>query len=94
MKIRVYAIGKIKEQYLKDGIVCVGVGAAFRATIGGIKAPDGILQKMGLAGLVFRRPGVSLWNRIYWYVCQSRYLVKYFIQIHFRRLIGKKYYEL
>ena len=36
--------------YLNDGIVCVGVGAAFRATIGGIKAPDGFWQKMGLAG--------------------------------------------
>lgn len=79
--------------YLNDGIVCVGVGAAFRATIGGIKAPDGFWQKLGLAGLVFRRPGVSLWNRIYWYVCQSRFLFKYYFQIKYRKLTGRKYYE-
>lgn len=80
--------------YLNDGIVCVGVGAAFRATIGGIKAPDGFWQKMGLAGLVFLRPGVSLWDEIVWYIKHSRYLAKYFVQIHWRRLTGKKYYEI
>lgn len=36
--------------YLNDGIMCVGVGAAFRSVIGGLRQPDGILQKMGLAG--------------------------------------------
>lgn len=80
--------------FLNDGIVAIGVGAAFRATIGGIKPPDGFFQKIGLAGLVFRRPGVSIWDEILWYANHSRYLAKYFVQIYWRRLIGKKYYEL
>lgn len=80
--------------YLNDGIVAIGVGAAFRATIGGIKPPDGFFQKIGLAGLVFRRPGVSVWDEILWYAKHSRYLAKYFLQIHWRRLTGKKYYEI
>ena len=38
--------------YLNDGIVCLGVGAAFRSVIGELRQPDGFLQKIGLAGLV------------------------------------------
>lgn len=30
---------------LNDGIVLIGVGAAFRSVIGGLRQPDGILQK-------------------------------------------------
>ena len=79
--------------YLNDGIVCVGVGAAFRALIGGIKAPDGIWQKLGLAGLIFRREGVTFWQQMKWYREHVVYLVKYFFTIYWRRLTGRKYWE-
>lgn len=79
--------------YLNDGIVCIGVGAAFRSVIGGLRQPDGILQKMGLAGLLFKRKGSSWWTEIKWYVVHSTYLVQYFFTIKWRRLIGVKYYE-
>lgn len=79
--------------FLNDGIVCLGVGAAFRVLIGGIKAPDGFLQKIGLAGLFFRREGVTLWGQLKWYREHVAYLIKYFFMIHWRRLTGKKYYE-
>ena len=79
--------------YLNDGIVCVGVGAAFRSVIGGLRQPDGILQKMGLAGLLFKRNNVSWWSEIRWYMKHCGILAGYFAKIHWRRLKGKKYYE-
>jgi len=80
--------------YLNDGIVCVGIGAAFRALLGGINAPDGFFQKIGLAGLVFRREGFTFWMQMNWYLEHIGYLVKYFFTIYWRRLTGKKYYEI
>ena len=80
--------------YLNDGIVCVGVGAAFRAVIGGLKAPDGFLQKIGLAGLLFKRPESSWWKEFKWYAKHVTYLIRYFFMIKWRKLTGKKYYEI
>ena len=79
--------------YLNDGIVMVGVGAAFRSVMGVLKQPDGILQKLGLAGIMFKRPESSWWNEIKWYAKHSLYLIKFFISIKWRRLKGRKYYE-
>ena len=79
--------------YLNDGIMCVGVGAAFRSVIGGLRQPDGILQKMGLAGLLFKRKNVSWWTEMRWYMKHVCILAGYFAKIHWRRLKGKKYYE-
>lgn len=80
--------------YLNDGIVCVGVGAAFRAVIGGLKAPDGFLQKLGLAGLLFKRNNVSMWIQLKFYMTHACLLGYYFVRIMISRLKGKKYYEL
>lgn len=79
--------------YLNDGIVCLGVGAAFRSVIGELSQPDGILQKMGLAGLLFKRQGISWAQQIKWYIKHSIILIKYFFDIYFKRITGKKYYE-
>lgn len=79
--------------YLNDGIVMIGVGAAFRSVLGILKQPDGFLQKIGLAGLLFKRPEVSWWGEIKWYAEHVRYLVKYFFTIKWRRLTGRKYWE-
>lgn len=80
--------------YLNDGIVCIGVGAAFRSVVGGIKAPEGFWQKIGLAGFVFKRENETVWSNIIWYTKHSRFLLWYYIQIHWKRLCGKKYYEI
>lgn len=80
-------------KYLNDGIVCVGVGAAFRSVLGVLKQPDGFLQKIGLAGLLFKRPESSWWKEIKWYAEHIIYLIKYFFIIKWRKLTGKKYYE-
>lgn len=79
--------------YLNDGIVMVGVGAAFRSVLGVLKQPDGFLQKIGLAGLLFKRPERSWWDEFKWYLKHVTYLSKYFFTIKWSRLIGKKYYE-
>lgn len=80
--------------YLNYGIVCLGVGAAFRSVVGGIKAPEGFWQKIGLAGFVFKRENETVWSNIVWYTKHSRFLLWYYIQIHWKRLCGKKYYEI
>ena len=79
--------------YLNNGIVMVGVGAAFRSILGVLKQPDGILQKVGLAGILFKRPESTWWKEFKWYLQHTLYLIKYFFIIKWRRLIGRKYYE-
>lgn len=79
--------------FLNDGIVMIGVGAAFRSVIGGLRQPDGILQKVGLAGLLFKRKGSSWWTEIKWYAVQSMLLIKYFFTIKWRRVKGIKHFE-
>ena len=80
--------------FLKDGTVMVGVGAAFRSVLGVLKQPDGFLQKIGLAGLLFKRPERSWWTQFIWYVEHVGYLIKYFFSIKWRRLTGKNYWEI
>lgn len=80
--------------YLNDGIVMVGVGAAFRSVLGVLKQPDGFMQKIGLAGILFKRPETSWWSELKWYVEHVCYLIKYFFTIKWRRLIGRRYYDL
>lgn len=79
--------------FLSDGIVMVGVGAAFRSFIGLLRQPDGILQKLGLVGLKFRRHGVTFWQQIQWYFEHVIYLIKFFFQIYWKRISGKNYWE-
>lgn len=78
--------------YINKGIVLVGVGAAFRSVIGGIRQPDGIMQKLGLAGIVFHRKGRSRWKQAGWYFKHTLYLIKYFFYIKWRKLTGKNYW--
>lgn len=80
--------------YLDNGIILVGVGAAFRSEIGGLRQPDGFLQKIGLAGLLFKRKDSSWWNEFKWYAVQSTLLMKYFFTIKWRRIKGTKHHEL
>lgn len=79
--------------YLNDGIVCIGVGAAFRSVIGELRQPDGFLQKIGLAGLLFKRMDSSWWNELKWYAEHIIYLCSYFFDIKKKKLFGRKYYE-
>lgn len=86
-------LNALLQPYLNDGIVCIGVGAAFRSVIGELRQPDGLLQKMGLAGLLFKRKNVSKFQQLCWYMKHVCHLTKYWFIIHRKRIIGKKYYE-
>ncbi len=87
-------LGSMITPFLNDGIVMVGVGAAFRSVLGVLKQPDGVLQKIGLAGILFKRPEMSWWSLVKWYAWNIPYLVMLFFTIKWRKLTGKKYYEL
>ena len=80
--------------YLNDGIVMVGVGAAFRSVLGMLRQPDGFMQKIGLAAILFKRPERSCWTLLKWYFEHMGYLTKYFFTIKWKRLTGKKYWEI
>lgn len=80
-------------KHLNDGIVCVGVGAAFRSVIGILKQPDGLLQKMGLAGVLLKRPESSWWSEFLWYMEHILYLLKYFCIIKYKKILGYNYYD-
>ena len=79
--------------YLKDGIVMIGVGAAFRSVTGVLRQPDGVLQKMGLAGLLFKRSNTTWFQEFKWYVKHACHLLSYFFSIIIKRMKGIKYYE-
>lgn len=79
--------------YLNDGIILIGVGAAFRYKLGELKSPDGFLQKIGLAGFLFFRKGTNPWIEFKWYLKHSFYLINYLVSIYIKRLFGKKYFE-
>jgi len=71
--------------------VCIGVGRAFRISIGVVKQAPKSVQKFGISGLFNRR--VSLGKELLWYFKNSFYLLYVFIQILFSRFVSKKHYE-
>lgn len=79
--------------YINDGVILIGVGAAFRYKIGELKSPDGLLQKVGLAGLLFTRKGSTPMKEFKWYIKHSFYLVSFLISIAIKRMLGQPYYK-
>ena len=80
-----------KMSKLLPHVVFVGVGRAFRASIGEFKKVPEWAQKMGLSGFWLRRG--SFWAEIGFYVSALPSLLKYMSQIVWWRLIGRKYDE-
>lgn len=74
-----------------DGIVAIGVGRAFRLLTGSVHEAPKWAHKMGIAGIFTRK--VSLGKALEFYFVTTFYLIAYAIQIQWRKLIGKKYYE-
>ena len=78
--------------YLNDGVVLVGIGAAFRFYLGEYHAPEGFLQKIGLAGLGAIRNSTLL-KELQWYAKHAAILGYYLISIAVKRILGKPYWE-
>lgn len=72
-------------------VLFIGVGRAFRISIDIVKDAPEWAQKSGLGGVFIskKKPLARLWSPIR----RSFILLGYFIQIIFRRIIGKKYNE-
>lgn len=85
-------LGALITPYLKEGVIVVGVGAAYRYILGEYNQPDGIMQKLGLAGFFFRKGTVPLSKQIRWYIKHSLYLLKFSLSIIWKRIIGCDYW--
>lgn len=75
---------------LKDGVVCIGVGAAFRYNLKTYKEPSKLVQKLGLTSFLLR--GANLKTVKKWFSIGFG-ITPCLIDIVFRRITGKKYYE-
>lgn len=81
---------QLMSQRMPD-IVFIGVGRAFRLSIGMIKEAPDWAQKIGVGGMFIGRS--KLYVRSWHYIIRSFILVGYFIKILWSRLRGEKYYE-
>lgn len=73
-----------------DKKICIGVGAAFRFSLGQIKHPPKIFKNLGLTGLFWRKMNLS---KIGWYIHHLILLCKWSCGILFSRICGKKHYS-
>jgi len=71
--------------YVGDGVVFVGVGAAFRLYLGEYELDRGVLQKMGLGGLKMLR-NTTVWKELKWYSVHGAYLIRFLAEILWKRL--------
>lgn len=69
-----------------DKKVCIGVGAAFRFSLGQIKHPPKIIKKLGLTGFFWRENKMKL---VKWYVINLYNLCCWSINIILSRLANK-----
>ena len=79
--------------YLRDDVVLIGVGAAFRSFLGEIKVENGYLSKIGLGGFKMIRKDSSFMKEVGWYLKHSALLGKYMVSILIKRMRGKDYWE-
>lgn len=76
-----------------DKKICIGVGAAFRFSLGEYKMAPAAIKKLGLMGLFWGKKNQS-WPKFIWgYLNDNVPYLWYLTKIPFRKLSGKKYYE-
>ena len=72
-------------------VVFIGVGRAFRLSIGKVKDAPGWAKKLGVGGMYIGRKSKP--QLLWWYIKKSFVLLSYYIKIMWARITGKKYYE-
>lgn len=75
-----------------DKKICIGVGAAFRFSIGEYKMAPPIIKKLGLMGLYWGSKGRGWFRFLKSYITITSLFLWYLMKIPFKRLLGKKYY--
>lgn len=76
-----------------DHKICIGVGAAFRFSLGEYKMAPPIIKKLGLMGLYWGKKKQSWPKFICGYINGTVPYMWYLAKIPFRRMCGKKYFE-
>lgn len=74
--------------YLDNGVVLIGVGAAFRFITGEYVLDKGPLQKIGLGGLKCLR-NTSFFKELFWYIKHAAYLCKFIVKIIYNKLFSR-----
>lgn len=70
----------------------IGVGAAFRFSLGEYRLPPEWVRRCGLAGFwMFRN--TDIWDEFCWYIKHSIFLLGKMISLLYKKWRGKKYYE-
>lgn len=72
-------------------VICIGVGRAFRISIGEVKNAPQWAAKLGVGGLFMLRG--SFLEEFVWYIGSIICLLGYLLQIRYKRLTDKKYFE-
>lgn len=93
------ALGAPKQDFfaerligMLDGVVLVGVGAAFRFVLGEYKDPPKVFKKLALTGF-FWRVKDHIFSSLVWYVKHSAYLSYFMIIILLNRFLKLKIYH-
>lgn len=76
---------------LTPKVVAIGVGRAFRASIGEYKEVPNYARKLGISGFWLLKG--TLWQEFRFYFSAFFFLIKVFLQILLRKICGKRYYE-
>lgn len=76
-----------------DSKICIGVGAAFRFYLGEYKMAPKIIKKLGLMGLYWGKKNQKFFPFLFGYLSDNIPYLMYLIQIIYKRIIGKKYYN-
>lgn len=72
-------------------VVLIGVGRAFRLSIGKVKDAPVWAKKMGVGGMYIGKKSKP--QLFWWYIKKTFVLMSYYCSILWGRLTGKKYYE-
>lgn len=72
-------------------VVMIGVGRAFRISIGKVKDAPEWAKKMGVGGMYIGRKSKP--QLLLWYIRKTFVLCSYYLSICGSRITGKKYYE-
>lgn len=72
-------------------VVFIGVGRAFRLSIGKVKDAPEWAKKMGVGGMYIGKKSKP--QLLWWYIKKTFVLMSYYCSILWDRLTGKKYYE-
>ncbi|HHT23372.1 MAG TPA: WecB/TagA/CpsF family glycosyltransferase [Bacteroidales bacterium] len=77
-----------------DSKICIGVGAAFRFYLGEYKMSNPIVKKLGLMGLFWGKKNQTFFSFLRGYFSDNVPYLFLLAKIPFKRLRGKKYYEM